>query len=151
MLKSHTRKWTLKKSMFHCALFETTLWVILSKGLFEWLYSALAPFWWYCIIYSHEAEECSYCKVKDGKWTHATSHSLKEKLRSFEKINIFHVFKRTHKTPMTFKRCLYSTFTFLFTFLKTRLFHIKLVAIRSAHGFFTPTNRGCDQIILQVI
>jgi len=40
----HTRKWTLKKNMFHYALSDMTSWVIVSKRLFEWLYSALAPF-----------------------------------------------------------------------------------------------------------
>lgn len=125
--------------MFHCALFEMTLWVILSKGLIEWLYSALAPFWLYCIIYSHGAEKCSYCKVRDGKSTHAASHALKEILRSIEKTNILCVFKHTHthKTPMTFKRCLYSTFPFFFTLLRKQIVTISRLWLSNLHTAFS--------------
>lgn len=144
MLKKHTGKQTLKKSMFHCALFEMTLWVILSKGLFEWLYSALAPFWWYCIIYSHEAVKCSYSKVKDNK-----SCCFSCSQRRIEKIDIFCVFKHTYtKAPWLSKDVCTVLFLSCLPTHKTGCYHIKAVAVKSAHRFCTPTHSGCDQTIL---
>lgn len=124
--------------MFHCAPFEMTFWVILSKGLFEWLYSALVPFWIYGIIYSHETETCSYCKVKDGKSTHAASHALKEIWRNIEKINKFCVFKHTH-TKHDFQK-IFVQYFFLSCLpsQKPGCYHIKAVSVKSAPDFSLP-------------
>lgn len=90
--------------MFHCALFDMTLWVIVSKRLFELLYSALAPFGYIALSILPRQRNGCIVKQRMVQATHGAFHALKEILRYIEKINISGVFKHTKKLKKLFKK-----------------------------------------------
>lgn len=89
--------------MFHCALFDMTLRVIVSKRLFELLYSALAPFGYIALSILPRQRNGCIVKQRMVQATQGSFHALKEILRNIEKINISGVFKHTKKIKKLFK------------------------------------------------